>query len=588
MKIYLKERIGNPELFTGRKEELKFYLWWIERIKQELSQSTAMFAMRRSGKTAILQRLFNITFHKNDNVIPFYYEIKEYKQWIVDFAQDFFLHLIFQYIAFKSRNDEYLKEPGTYTLELARESAKIEELDYLIRNIDAMESMVDKENTMLSWEIARNTPTSIVSLRNEYAVQLFDEFQYINSKIYRDKACSDVMNDLAGSYLGSAENKVAPLLITGSWVGEIMDMVTMMLPGRFKIRKLGSMPEDEAIEMVYNYARLNGMSVTDETAYMIAQLSEGSPFYISSIMNSFIHGKDLTTAEGVIKTLEYETLNSSGGIRGTWMEYIGLAFNKINQVHAKRIVLYLCKNKGRDFTRQELLENLNLNMTDNELEQKLNALIKADVIQYGRSYFRYRSVKDNMFDKVFRGFYDEEITLLEEGEIYHEYKEMYKALKAKYDKLLGQFNYHKGYYAEYYIIRQLQFHAYKNNNFFKSLVNNLPQDFNFVWYRSVWSYNASVLYSKDIKVDILAIPAQESWTVIGEVRNRDIKKFSLEEAKAFQEKVKAVMELEKIDRAVGFVFSRKGFTDEAVEYLTENAFAYSDDERWLDNEEVGM
>jgi hypothetical protein len=472
MKIYLKERIGNPELFTGRKEELKFYLWWIERIKQELSQSTAMFAMRRSGKTAILQRLFNITFHKNDNVIPFYYEIKEYKQWIVDFAQDFFLHLIFQYIAFKSRNDEYLKEPGTYTLELARESAKIEELDYLIRNIDAMESMVDKENTMLSWEIARNTPTSIVSLRNEYAVQLFDEFQYINSKIYRDKACSDVMNDLAGSYLGSAENKVAPLLITGSWVGEIMDMVTMMLPGRFKIRKLGSMPEDEAIEMVYNYARLNGMSVTDETAYMIAQLSEGSPFYISSIMNSFIHGKDLTTAEGVIKTLEYETLNSSGGIRGTWMEYIGLAFNKINQVHAKRIVLYLCKNKGRDFTRQELLENLNLNMTDNELEQKLNALIKADVIQYGRSYFRYRSVKDNMFDKVFRGFYDEEITLLEEGEIYHEYKEMYKALKAKYDKLLGQFNYHKGYYAEYYIIRQLQFHAYKNNNFFKSLVNN--------------------------------------------------------------------------------------------------------------------
>jgi hypothetical protein len=118
--------------------------------------------------------------------------------------------------------------------------------------------------------------------------------------------------------------------------------------------------------------------------------------------------------------------------------------------------------------------------------------------------------------------------------------------------------------------------------------NNLPQDFNFVRYRSVWSYNASVLYSKDIKVDILAIPAQESWTVIGEVRNRDIKKFSLEEAKAFQEKVKAVMELEKIDRAVGFVFSRKGFTDEAVEYLTENAFAYSDDERWLDNEEVGM
>jgi len=262
------------------------------------------------------------------------------------------------------------------------------------------------------------------------------------------------------------------------------------------------------------------------------------------------------------------------------------AFDKINQAHAKRIVLYLCKHRDRYVTRKELLEKLNLNMTDIELEQKLTALVKADIILQGPSNFRYRGVNDNIFDKVFRGVYDDEISLLEEGDIYQEYKAMYEALKAKYDKLLGQFNYHKGYYAEYYIIRQLQFHAHKNNDFFKSLIKNLPSDFDFVQYRYVWSFNASIIYSKDIKVDILARPIETGYAIIGEVKNRDIKKFSIEEAKAFHGKIKAVMELEEIDRAVGFMFSRKGFTDEAINYLITNAIAYSDDERWLDVEFV--
>ena len=61
------------------------------------------------GKTAIMERLFNITFYKNDGVIPFYYEIKENKMWVGDFCKDFFLTFIYQYIAFKTRKTEYLK-----------------------------------------------------------------------------------------------------------------------------------------------------------------------------------------------------------------------------------------------------------------------------------------------------------------------------------------------------------------------------------------------------------------------------------------------------------------------------------------------
>ncbi|MCP4151778.1 MAG: hypothetical protein GY757_28805, partial [bacterium] len=52
MEYILEERIGNPDLFTGRKEELTFYLKWINGIKKRTSQSTAVLARRKMGKTA--------------------------------------------------------------------------------------------------------------------------------------------------------------------------------------------------------------------------------------------------------------------------------------------------------------------------------------------------------------------------------------------------------------------------------------------------------------------------------------------------------------------------------------------------------
>ncbi len=109
MRTYLKEKIGNPELFTGRKRELTLYLQWIERIRQESSQSSAILSRRKTGKTALLQRLYNLTFEKNMGVIPFYYEVPEGKQWVVEFCRDFYLTFLYQYVAFRTRNPEYVE-----------------------------------------------------------------------------------------------------------------------------------------------------------------------------------------------------------------------------------------------------------------------------------------------------------------------------------------------------------------------------------------------------------------------------------------------------------------------------------------------
>ncbi len=210
----LEERIGTPDLFVGRKKELTFFLKWIREIKEKKSKSTALMARRKMGKTALMERLFNITFAADDHVIPFYYEVKEKKMWSVDFCQDFFLTFIYQYIAFKSRKPEYLSPENKSDFGRVVEIAKQEHLDYLCGIIEGVAHAVAHEKIDLLWEIVREAPKTIAARQKEYIVQMIDEFQFLNEYIYRDKNMEKRQDDTAGGYLSTAESKIAPLLVS--------------------------------------------------------------------------------------------------------------------------------------------------------------------------------------------------------------------------------------------------------------------------------------------------------------------------------------------------------------------------------------
>jgi len=582
MEYSLEERIGNPDLFIGRKEELAYYLKWIDGIKERKSQSTAILARRKMGKTAMMERLFNIVFFRNDNVIPFYYEIKETKIWVVDFCIHFFMTFIYQYIAFKSRKTDYLRAVDKSDFNKVKAAAQKEGLDYLIGFIEGVENAVNRDYVGILWEQVREAPKHIAFMQKEFIVQMIDEFQFINAMIYRDKELECLADDLGGGYLSTAESKVAPLLVSGSWVGWLMNLLIMMLPARFKYKQLKNMPKDEAVEMVFKYSHFFEIPVTEETAYLIAEVSEGSPFYINSILRSELREKDLATKEGLSRTLEFETLSDQGNIKATWMEYVNMAFNKVNDRNAKRIVLHLCKHKGKELTRKELLDDLQLDMSDEVLEKKLDALVKADIISQGQTNFDYRSVGDNIFDKVFRGVYQKEIEHFEVGEIKKEYDKELEKLKKAFFRLQGKYNRQKGYFAEYLILEQLKYRARKRGDVLKAVTRYLPADFEFCDYSRVWRYDGTVEFGRAFNVDIFARSVNYGdYSIIGEVKSREVKKFSKEEAVAFFANFDKVKKYEQIDRAVGFIFSRCGFTGEAEVYCRENGIACSDDEQWL-------
>ncbi|MCP5052572.1 MAG: hypothetical protein GY940_35720, partial [bacterium] len=271
------------------------------------------------------------------------------------------------------------------------------------------------------WEIVRDAPQTIAFRRKEYIVQMIDEFQFMNAMIYRDKDMKIPADTLAGGYLSTAESKTAPLLVSGSWVGWLMNLLKSMLPARFNYELLENMPENEAVEMAYKYSRFFDVPITEETAYLMTRFSQGSPFYIKSIIRSRYRDKDLTTVKGLTGTLEFETLDNRGNIKATWMEYVSATFKKVNGKNAKNIVLYLCRHRDREVTRQELLEELPLGLDDAELEEKLEALVKGDIIDQGQTNYDYRGVQDNIFDKVFRGVYEKEIRQFDVKVIRKEY-----------------------------------------------------------------------------------------------------------------------------------------------------------------------
>ena len=91
-------------------------------------------------------------------------------------------------------------------------------MSYLIKFIQNVEHEYVNEHVDTLWTLIRNAPRKLAAHQDEFIVQMIDEFQFINKMIYRDKGASEdkLMDRLAGTYLGTAESKVAPLLVSGS------------------------------------------------------------------------------------------------------------------------------------------------------------------------------------------------------------------------------------------------------------------------------------------------------------------------------------------------------------------------------------
>ncbi|MCP4112878.1 MAG: hypothetical protein GY749_46365, partial [Desulfobacteraceae bacterium] len=167
------------------------------------------------------------------------------------------------------------------------------------------------------------------------------------------------------------------------------------------------------------------------------------------------------------------------------------------------------------------------------------------------------------------------------------YKKLFEEIRKKYERLKGEYSRYKGAFAEFMIISRLNSDAFRENDRFRSMTENLPADFEFTEYENVWSYYSPPLHEPEFQIDIFARAKGDRYSMIGEIKNRKAK-FSVKEAKEFQEKAGYMITLENINRYVLFVFSLGGFHKNTLEYLKKHKIAWSTDSRWVETAKTGI
>ncbi|MCP4697721.1 MAG: hypothetical protein GY862_12845 [Gammaproteobacteria bacterium] len=146
----LRERIGDPSLFCGRREQLDLLLDWADKIPGEISKSRALPGRRKCGKTALMQRLFNILWNRNDKVIPLYVEVLDTERWLLDFSDTYFRTFLSQYFSFKNRT---LLSPDNKPLELSElmEAAKPMNSKKLSMYLDSFQGHLAAQRERRPW-----------------------------------------------------------------------------------------------------------------------------------------------------------------------------------------------------------------------------------------------------------------------------------------------------------------------------------------------------------------------------------------------------------------------------------------------------
>jgi hypothetical protein len=442
IKYVLPEQIGDPDLFVGRKVEFDFFLGdWHRYLEKNIAMNQAIVSRRKKGKTAFLQRLFNILWNtgvekEGDGplIIPFYYSVKDSDTALNLFAKDFFVTFVNQYLSCKLNRPELIRDKIPY--ENFEREINDEKILKIYRNMRYHE---ERKEWSAMWVIACEAPSRIGVIRNEKIVQIIDEFQNLNEYIIdNDK---EKISNLSNIYMQVGENREAPLIVSGSEVHWLLYIVWSMT-GRFQTYSLMNLPKTEAEEAMKKYAKTADTIINETVKEKTWELTKGDPLYIKALfLSRFNKEKDYTKDENIVDVYEKEI--SQGEIYTTWMIYMRKAFNTVNKINSKRIMLYLF-NQGKERTRAEIIQDLKLPYTDLEVEEKLNALIAGDLISQGSTGYRYEITKDKTYELVFRSVYQDEI------------ENFVPDIKTEIRKMMGKDNYLKGKFAEFLIREKLK------------------------------------------------------------------------------------------------------------------------------------
>ena len=567
MQYPLPEKIGNPDLFVGRKKEFDLFSKWINLIPDRLSKSRAILARRKSGKTAFVERIFNKLWSDDGKVIPFYINIPERKVWFPEFARNYFRTFASHYISFLERDRKIVSIP--LTLSQIRQYGKSKSMEYLVIDVDSLMEDEAKGRHDSMWQTASSSPQRYAGAFDLRFLVIMDEFQNTGEYIYMDENHQYVDKSIPGTWHDLSESKLAPILVTGSYVGWLINIIdTYMEAGRLKRTFLNPylLPED-GLQAVYKYSEYCREPVSNESALQINRLCMSDPFFISCVIQSDYEGKDLTAQQGVVNTVHHEITDRTSEMSMTWGEYIELSLKRINTVNSKHILLHLSKFPKREWTPGELKKVLKLDIGEKEIHNLLRIMVKADLIREGNSDLRYLGLSDGTLNLILRSRFEEEIQSFQPN-LKKNFHEELESLRNEKKSLRGMVCHLTGMMAEYQLA--MEFRSKKRfclSRYFTNVKDDTELNITDVKMRVKFQRPDG----KELEIDVLA------ESDCGRVLAVEVKKtktpIGLTIIKDYIDKlvVFAARHPEKL--ILTAIFSAGGFTGEAQEFCKEKGIA---------------
>ncbi len=572
MQYPLPESIGNPDLLAGREKEFALFNKWISRIPKRLSKSRAILARRKSGKTSFLQRIFNRLWSENGEVIPFYINISEKKMWLPDFAEQFYRAFASQYISFLERDEAMVREP--LSLDAIRQYGLDNGNNSLVKDIDLIRHYREQGSFDLAWDTASGAPHRHAGVSGVSFLVMIDEFQNTGEYIYMDEHHQHVDNSIPGTWHDLSESKLAPMLVTGSYVGWLINIIdTYLEAGRLKRYMMNPYLEPEAgLEAVYRYAAHYEESITNVAALQINRLCMSDPFFISCVIQSDFEGKNLTSEEGVINAVHHEITDRASEMSMTWGEYIELSLKRINTVNSKHIMLHLSKHADREWTPRELKQELRLEIDEKEIKKLLQNMVKADLIQRGGSDIDYRGLTDGTLALILRHRFEKEIATyqpnVETTDLKQDFGDEIKRLKKEKRSLRGMVNHLSGMMAEYMLFNEFRSKKrFRLSRYFENVNPDVELNITDVVMRTKFERPDG----KAMEIDVLATSAR-AWLLAVEVKKTKAP-VGLPAVEDFLEKVRVFADLRPDNVVLPAFFSVGGFTEDAMRFCEEKGIA---------------
>ncbi|HPE70447.1 MAG TPA: hypothetical protein P5560_14280 [Thermotogota bacterium] len=319
---------------------------------------------------------------------------------LADFSLSFFHAFADQFVSFVERKEGLIAFPvdfdDLFTI--------LQPYPRLLSKHTSLQHFKQEGEWNLMWEAASSLPSQLAVTQHVKIVQILDEFQNIDSFVYDQH--DHLIDSMSGTYLDLPEKRQAPLIVSGSEVHGLLRIIRR-LTDRFIESTLDNLPEDEARGAIVRYADFTRTRIDQISIQRIWNLTQGDPLYIKALfLSRFNSSKDYTNEDNIVHTYELEATRDE--TFKTWMEYILKVFFEVNQRNVKGIMLNLFQ-KGKECSLQLIPDDLKLDMSDSELEAKLQQLVSADLVSQGTFAFDYQVSQDKTYEPVFRQRYQKEI-----------------------------------------------------------------------------------------------------------------------------------------------------------------------------------